>query len=111
MEAAARGWISPNDVWAVALRWALQGNKVDAHDLFSRILDTEKLKTLSVERVSADTMATPPGEASPQMSLPPPSAVAQDMPGKIAGPRYTLRETLGSGGVGDVVAALDREIR
>ena len=33
------------------------------------------------------------------------------MPGKIAGPRYTLRETLGSGGVGDVVAALDREIR
>jgi eukaryotic-like serine/threonine-protein kinase len=110
MEAAARGWISHNDVWAVALRWALQGNKVDAHDLFARILDTEKLKTLSSERSTADTMANAPGiEAA--MSLPPPSTVVQDMPGRIAGPRYTLRETLGSGGVGDVVAALDREIR
>lgn len=109
MEAAARGWISHNDVWAVALRWALQGNKVDAHDLFARILDTEKLHTLSTERGSADTLATPsPRE---QVSLPPPSDRAEDMPGRIAGPRYTLRETLGSGGVGDVVAALDREIR
>lgn len=95
MEAAARGWISHNDVWAVALRWALQGNKVDAHDLFARILDTEKLHTLSTERGSADTLATPsPRE---QVSLPPPSDRAEDMPGRIAGPRYTLRETLGSG--------------
>ena len=106
MEAAARGWIKPQDVWAVACRWAVQGNNADAHDIFLRILDTEKLKTLSSERASMDTQAS-----DFDGSLPPPSDRLEAMPGRIAGPRYTLRETLGSGGAGDVVAALDREIR
>jgi serine/threonine-protein kinase len=107
MEAAARGWIKPQDVWAVACRWAVQGSNLDAHDIFSRILDTEKLKTLSSERAVADTQAS-----DFDGSLPPPSERFEGgMPGRIAGPRYTLREPLGSGGAGDVVAALDREVR
>jgi serine/threonine-protein kinase len=109
MEAAARGWIGPHEVWAVACRWASQGTKLDAHDLFARILDTEKLKTLSVARSAADTQSS---DFNPPGSLPPaPESGRGQMPGRIAGPRYTLREPLGSGGVGDVVAALDREIR
>jgi serine/threonine-protein kinase len=105
MEAASRGWIGPHEVWAVACRWAALGGKLDAHDVFARILDTEKLATLSSERAVADTQATEFAG-----SLPPPSSRGADMPGRIAGPRYTMREALGSGGVGEVVAALDREI-
>jgi formylglycine-generating enzyme required for sulfatase activity len=107
MEAAARGWISPQEIWVVACRWAAQGGNLDARELFSRILDPEKMKALTAERSSADTQAS-----DFVGSLPPPSRLAEeDMPGRIAGPRYTLREPLGSGGVGDVVAALDREVR
>ncbi|HEY8079514.1 MAG TPA: protein kinase, partial [Labilithrix sp.] len=106
MEAAARGWIGPNDVWAVACRWASHGTKLDAHDLFARILDTEKLETLSVQRSVADTQAS-----DFDGSLPPPPESSRDAIGRVSGPRYTMREPLGSGGVGDVVAALDREIR
>src|SRR3954470_5303603 len=107
LAAAARGWIAPTDIWTVAVRWAQQGRKGDAHDLFARILDPEKLRTLSSERSSVDTVTN----QELNVSLAPPSAIEADMPGRIAGPRYTLRETLGSGGVGDVVAALDREVR
>jgi len=42
-------------------------------------------------------------------SLPPPSR--DNLPGKLVGPRYTFHEELGAGGVGQVVAALDREVR
>jgi serine/threonine protein kinase/formylglycine-generating enzyme required for sulfatase activity len=104
MEAAARGWISPAEVWAIACRWTVLGAKLDPQEVFSRILDAARLETLSVDRSSADTMTG-------TVDVPPPSMINEDMPGRIAGPRYTLRESLGSGGVGDVVAALDREIR
>lgn len=105
MEAAARGWIGPDQVWAVACRWAVQGGQQDARDLFARILDTERLRSLSSESASADTIA---GEG--EVPAPPPSE-RRLMPARTSEQRYTLREALGSGGVGDVVAALDREIR
>src|SRR4051794_27909564 len=107
MEAALRGWIGPEEIWAVACRWAAQGNRTDMREVFSRILDTDKLKTLSSERMQADTQAS-----VYEGSLPPPSIREPSSPAeRVTGPRYTLRERLGSGGVGDVVAALDREIR
>lgn len=106
MEAAARGWIGPHEIWAVACRWAAEGQNHSARDIFARILDTDKLRTLSSERIAADTHG-----ADYNGSLAPSDGHLDDMPGRLRGPRYTLRETLGSGGVGDVVAALDREVR
>ena len=71
MEAASRGWIGPHEVWAVACKWAAQqGTKLDAHEVFARILDTEKLKTLSTAGMAADTMASDFAG-----SLPPPTRV------------------------------------
>jgi serine/threonine-protein kinase len=105
LEAVARGWIGPEDVWTVACRWALQGNKLSARDLFARVLDTGQLKTLATMRASAPT------EADDREPPEPTSTSLHALPGQVVGPRYTMREQLGSGGMGDVVAALDREIR
>lgn len=105
MEAAARGWIGPQDVWAVACRWATQSGDVEAKQLFARVLDTEKLATLATHQNLRDTQGSePPENMGAESSIRP-------MPGSIVGPRYTMRERLGTGGVGDVVAALDRETR
>ncbi len=106
MEAAARGWIGPQDVWAVACRWAAQGGDLEAKHLFARILDTEKLATLATQHVEQrDTHTSEPPEHMEATSS------IRPMPGRLVGPRYTLRERLGTGGVGEVVAALDRETR
>src|SRR5688500_2161224 len=97
MAAAARGWIGHEEVWAIACRWASHGGTpVDPHDIFARILDTDKLRTLSTEHSAADT------QAGVLVSMPPASERFEEMPGRVAGPRYTLREPLGSGGASDV---------
>ena len=107
MAAAARGWITPEDVWTIACRWAASEapNTVPAKEMFARVLDTDKVATLSVERTTADTMTSDPDDlpAGPH-SMP-------VMPGRVIGPRYTREHVLGAGGVGEVVAALDREVR
>lgn len=101
MEAAARGWIGPNELWAVACRWTAQGSSLDVREVFARYLDTERLKTLSTQSAVADTLTTEAANGSP----------SEDGPRQLVGPRYTHHETLGSGGAGEVVAALDRETR
>jgi serine/threonine-protein kinase len=108
LEAAARGWIGPREIWAVATRWASQGVRVDTRDIFARILDTNQLKTLSDERTTANTEVGD-FDGPTNMSLRPDQIV--QMPGRSAGPRYAMRESLGAGGVGEVFAALDHEIR
>ncbi len=105
--AAARGWITPDDVWTLACRWATSEapNTMPPRELFARVLDTEKLATLTVDRFTADTMTSDPEDlpAGPHSML--------VMPGAVVGPRYTKERVLGAGGVGEVVAALDREVR
>ena len=103
LDAIARGWLEPHQLWDVARRCTPDAPLAD---VFGETLTPARLEALSGERRSADTMvnvdAGPPSMGP--ASLPP-------FPGKLAGPRYTLREMLGSGGTGDVVAALDREVR
>jgi eukaryotic-like serine/threonine-protein kinase len=105
MEAAARGWIGIQEVWEVARRFERTGGAATTREIFGQIPDPKKIEELSQERVNAETLV-----GSSPMSIPPQSA-GETLPGKLAGPRYTLSERLGSGGVGDVVAALDREVR
>ena len=88
----------------------MQGARLGARDLFARVLDAAQLETLSSLRAGVETEAGPVDRPL-DPSMAPPSVALDRLPGQLAGPRYTLREPLGSGGVGDVVAAMDREIR
>ena len=84
MEAAARGWIGPQDVWAVACRWAAQGSDLEAKHLFARILDTDKINTLATQQVDRDTQAseptTPPPEPTPAELAPKPKRRTRKAP-------------------------------
>ena len=112
LQAALRGWIRPEDVWDAACRWALEPDTTDAQKLLGGLLDAEQLAALEmdagreVSRASIKYAETVPiHEASPK-SIPVAAAGAPR-----SGSRYVMRERLGSGGVGEVVAALDRETR
>ena len=108
IDAATRGWITPEDVWEVAVRWSSSRGKATAKDLFAGTLSGTQIELLTDDRHRIQTMATM-GSEPPPASIPPNSGAS--VLGSLTGPRYTHRETLGSGGVGEVVAALDRQIR
>jgi serine/threonine protein kinase/formylglycine-generating enzyme required for sulfatase activity len=110
LRALAQGWLEPSDMWDAACRWALNGGAASAEEVFASVIDRDKLEELIVE---GSENVTAVGEISTQS----PRAVGVAMPdGKPvlrhpAGARYHVRELLGRGGAGEVVAALDREIR
>jgi serine/threonine protein kinase/formylglycine-generating enzyme required for sulfatase activity len=110
LRALAQGWLEPADMWDAACRWALNGGAASAEEVFASVIDRERLEELIVE---GSENVTAVGEISTQS----PRALGVPMPdGKPvlrhpAGARYHVRELLGRGGAGEVVAALDREIR
>ncbi len=111
LKALARGWIEASDVWDSAARWALNGGTASPEEVFASVLDRDRLAQLMEEHADAETAV---GEVSTQSPTGTLKAVAtQERPAlrHLAGPRYHVRELLGRGGVGEVVATLDREIR
>src|SRR5580658_2225611 len=110
LRALAQGWLEPADMWDAACRWALNGGAASAEEVFASVIDRDKLEQLITEGTENVTAV---GEISTQS----PRAVGVAMPGgkpvlrHPAGARYHVRELLGRGGAGEVVAALDREIR
>lgn len=139
LEALARGLISPDELWEAACQFAL-GESNGGHDAALEVVaqrltlgelgrqNVETLPSIKRERdretnPKPNTPETSPslppedgGEVrSPISSMPfdpevdaPPSMGA--LPGHLPGPRYAIVEPLGRGGVGKVVASLDREI-
>jgi serine/threonine-protein kinase len=110
LQALAKGWLEPSDMWEVACRWALNGGTASPEEVFASVIDRERLESLMIEQSEAVTSL---GDVSTQ---PPPTGTemgATDRPvlRHLAGARYHVREMLGRGGVGEVVAAVDREIR
>lgn len=103
LEALSRGLIEPADIWDVAVRYFSARGALKPSELFPTLPpgEADELVTAKAEQ---ETVAQPF-----HGSLPPPSR--EDLPGKLVGPRYTFHEELGAGGVGQVVAALDREVR
>jgi serine/threonine-protein kinase len=102
VQAAVRGWIRPQDVWDAACRWALGSGTATVRDIFLDTLDTGRLDVLTLP-MEAETLT--PNRTLP--SAPPlPIALAPSDPPDA---RYEIRELLGAGGVGEVVAAFDRE--
>jgi formylglycine-generating enzyme required for sulfatase activity len=102
LEAAARGWVEPAELWDAAVRFVVGRGALEVGELFPALPGGRADELLS-ERADAVTMAH-----SFDGTIPPPSV---SRPGQVVGPRYTLDDLLGVGGTGQVVAALDREVR
>jgi serine/threonine-protein kinase len=103
LEALSRGWIQPEEVWDAAVRYFTARGALRPEQLFPTI-PRDRANSLITDRSEIETVAH-----KFDGSMPPPSV--DPMPGRIVGPRYTFHEELGAGGVGQVVAALDREVR
>ena len=105
VEAASRGWIDPGTLWDLAYRCAANTEGATPHEVFAGVLETGRIEELVAQRSAA---ATQPGTATPEQKI---AAQKNGAHKGIQGSRYTHYEMLGSGGVGDVVAAMDHEIR
>lgn len=103
LEAAARGWVDHAQLWDAAVRFVVGRGSLDVSELLPS-LPPARGQELLAERADAVTMAH-----SFEGTMPPPSL--ESKPGNVVGPRYTLDDLLGIGGTGQVVAALDREVR
>jgi eukaryotic-like serine/threonine-protein kinase len=103
IEALSRGLIEPAEIWDVAVRYFSARGALKPSELFPT-LPPGKADELISTKSEQETLAQ-----AFRGSLPPPSR--ENLPGKLVGPRYTFHEELGAGGVGQVVAALDREVR
>ena len=121
LAAIVRGWIRPEDVWDAACRWSIEAGVPSADSLLGGLLNREQLAVLEmdVDLAGEGTRGTTPtitiSDVGPQ-SIPlgggsSPSPPGNASPARRTHSRYVMREHLGSGGVGDVVAALDRETR
>jgi serine/threonine protein kinase/formylglycine-generating enzyme required for sulfatase activity len=115
LEAASRGWISPEEVWDVACRWAQAGDKATLVDLFPPSLGADRLASLLP--VSPGPRSSPNAETMGFLTeqSEPPGAVSDPQPAKRPsasppGMRYHIGQPLGAGGVGVVTSALDRTI-
>jgi serine/threonine-protein kinase len=118
LEAAARGWITPDELWEVACEFA--GGKPDTERLKS-VLEEQQLAQLVRElerQTSPDPSPIPAPPGVPKIPRPitdakvsyRPSRDPGGLPGALKGPRYRRQEHLGRGGMGNVVASRDREI-
>ncbi len=103
MEAAARGLVKPEEVWDAAVRYLTSRGAIELEQLFPAL--GGQARELFTARPDAATIAD-----GFDGSMPPPS-LSEVLPGNLVGPRYTFHEELGAGGVGQVAAALDREVR
>jgi serine/threonine-protein kinase len=108
VEAAARGWIDPGTLWDLAYRCAANTEGATPHEVFSGVLDKGRIEELVAQRSAAATQPLPPRAPPPGK---PPSRKPPGRKGSLDGTRYTHYEMLGSGGAGDVVAAMDHQIR
>lgn len=128
--AAARGWLKPEDLWEAACRW---NNGESAARLLERRLDADQIAALESELgdrtplyLDSSLMVSPAPLSSRERehrSAPSLDPVASEgaegaeasrdpgrQPGLVTGSRYRTRSLLGEGGVGQVLAARDREI-
>ncbi len=131
LEAAARGWISPQDLWNVASRVVATEDPtteqletlLEPDQIASLVHAVESMTTLSGTSVMSGKRKLPRPPGSPQPRMPAtvptlsdaqvsyrPSRDPGGIPGRLPGPRYRGNKPLGAGGVGQVVATRDREI-
>ena len=114
LEAAARGWLTAEQLWDVAGHVTEGGSAVA---LLESLLDPEQVSLLRGSgapntQVHLDSSIPPPDEAPRRGPVEGPTSMRDlgDMPGLSDSERYQSEELLGRGGAGQVVAARDREL-
>jgi serine/threonine protein kinase/formylglycine-generating enzyme required for sulfatase activity len=116
LQAVARGWISPAELWELAARWARGGEAQSTEALFAgSTLDPLHLASLVAESSSqGETVPYATQDADPKsnetLQGKPGGSERPARPSQPPGPRYKIGELLGAGGVGLVTSALDRTI-
>jgi eukaryotic-like serine/threonine-protein kinase len=108
IEAALRGWLSLDQLWEIAT-----GQRGASAEKLTTLIGDERLATL--ERVIGERRTQPQAFERRIEALTLPSGAGEradlgTMPGLLPTDRYRIEGTLGSGGVGRVVAARDGEI-
>jgi formylglycine-generating enzyme required for sulfatase activity len=103
LDAAQRGLIKPEDVWDAAVRYFTSRGALEPEQLLPTV-PPERARELLTLRTEMETVVETVADEAPPIS-------EQQVPGRLVGPRYQFREELGAGGIGQVVASLDREIR
>jgi eukaryotic-like serine/threonine-protein kinase len=113
LQALAKGWLEPSDMWEAACRWALNGGTASPEEVFASVIDRDRLESLISESSEAETSMGDVSTQSPAHHAGAGAPALTDRPvlRHLAGARYHVLEMLGRGGVGEVVAALDREVR
>ena len=120
LEALARGLITPEELWETALRVS----RADVLPLEVARSGVETMPSIGSRRVEIETSPVPLTPDTSPRPLPGRSPISSQpfdpdmdapmsmgaLPGQLPGPRYSIVEPLGRGGVGKVVASLDREI-
>src|SRR5579883_2081277 len=116
LQAVARGWISPAELWELAARWARGGDVQSADVLFAgSSLDPLRLASLVAESSSQHvtvpyaTLDGDPKGRETQVGADD-RGTRTSKPSQPPGPRYKIGELLGAGGVGLVTSALDQTI-
>ena len=120
IEAAARGWISAEQLWETAdLCSRHDSSDEEASGRLRSLLAEERLSTLEREvrdytPVHVDSSIPPPRFSRKDIITvpggPPSRRDPGGMPGLASEARYRVEKVLGRGGVGQVVAVRDREI-
>ena len=103
LEAVSRGWVEPVELWEAAVRYVAAKGTLPLAELIPS-LPRERAEELLAARAEVVTIVH-----AFDGTIPPPSP--ETRPGHLVGPRYTLDDVLGVGGTGQVIAALDREVR
>jgi len=131
LEALARGLMTPEEFWEIATACAEPEAPDVPAEVIAKILPPERANAVTHAAVDAPVVtlqvfpqasvpigserATTPASADPTASvrplgMGPSSREVGVLPGAFEGPRYSTLETLGRGGMGRVVSAIDREI-
>lgn len=114
LEAVARGWLSPAELWELAARWARQGDEQAGNALFEgSSLDPLRLASLvadATKQMETVPYSTDSGDPKKRETQPRARSERPASPSQPPGPRYKIGELLGAGGVGLVTSALDRTI-
>ena len=114
LEAVARGWLSPAELWELAARWARAGEEQAGNALFEgSSLDPLRIASLVADaskQAATVPYSTDPGDVKGRETQPRARSERPPAPSQPPGPRYKIGELLGAGGVGLVTSAHDRTI-
>lgn len=100
LQALAKGWLEPQDMWDAACRWALNGGTANPEEVFASAIDCNHLEALMTEQAEAVTSMGDVPTQSPAWrdgDEPPTAGAGRPVLRHLAGARYHVREMLGAG--------------